>query len=89
MRTEQIEAIRKRAENGKLGGWHAELMNAREDIPALLAEVERLREALEFYAKRANNDYSLNNAPDWTELIESPVMRDGGVLAKKTLRGDA
>lgn len=53
MTKEQLEAIRKRAEKTR-GNWLTDfnaLSNAShvviEDVPALLAEVERLRDALE------------------------------------------
>lgn len=63
------------------------IANARTDIPKLLAEVDRLREALEFYADGSNNEYELNNAPWYTELKESKVMMDHGWRAKKALEG--
>jgi len=56
MTEEQIEAIRKRAEKSR-GNWYTDFNAMRnashvinEDIPALLAEVERLRREISFIA---------------------------------------
>ena len=87
MKTEQLEAIRKRANKASAGDWYAEIntfgndfdvhltnikvqpgiasevfseadadfiASAREDIPALLAEVERLQKALDVVTPPTN-----------------------------------
>lgn len=56
--------------------------NAREDVPALVAEVERLRETLAFYAN--GNSYFVVDMYD-----ESVIMRDKGDKARRALSGEA
>lgn len=64
---EKLEAIRKRAEAGIPWGTPKELyVTAREDIPALLAEVERLRAALIEIADIEDWDYGLEIAKNIT-----------------------
>lgn len=62
------------------------IAGAREDIPALLAEVERLRTVLAFYADESNNDY-FADYPD-SYLTESAVMEDNGDKAREAIRND-
>ena len=57
------------------------IAHAREDIPALIAEVERLREALEFYANE--RVYMANIG------FRKEVSVDGGEKARKALKGDS
>lgn len=83
MKKEQLEAIRERSENGKTGGWHAELMNAREDIPALLAEVERLRREIAFVAhvdllrNAYNAEHIAVSVKSWALNVLDGVNHDG------------
>lgn len=58
------------------------IANAREDVPALVAEVERLRETLAFYAN--GNSYFVVDMYD-----ESVIMRDKGDKARRALSGEA
>lgn len=57
------------------------IAHAREDVPALLAEVERLREALEFYANENNYD----TPSDYGIGLYCEVTDDNGVLARRVL----
>ncbi|MFS0878082.1 hypothetical protein [Solibacillus isronensis] len=57
------------------------VIHAREDVPALIAEVERLREVLEFYADVEN--YHLNKMGHG--FLSPIVMADGGYKARKAL----
>ncbi|WP_339260922.1 hypothetical protein [Lysinibacillus sp. FSL K6-3209] len=52
------------------------------DVPALVAEVERLRETLAFYAN--GNSYFVVDMYD-----ESVIMRDKGDKARRALSGEA
>lgn len=59
--------------------------HAREDVPALVAEVERLREALEFYAEETKYErVELCNGDK-----EIYIERDGGEIARQALGGVA
>ncbi|GEM_PF-5035885 len=53
MNKEQLDAIRKRIKQSKSSNW-VSYMVINEDVPALIAEVERLHEALKFYADEEN-----------------------------------
>ncbi|WP_342441267.1 hypothetical protein MHB65_18095 [Lysinibacillus sp. FSL K6-0075] len=77
------------------GEWFAELhvgdisdaqfiANAREDVPALIAEVERLREALKFYAEETK--YERVELCDGDKEIY--IERDGGEIARQALGGE-
>ena len=81
--------------NADSGEWLAEIhvgseldaefiAHARQDVPALIEEVERLREALEFYADKEN--YRLN--PIGHGYHSPYVMADGGNKARKALGGE-
>lgn len=59
------------------------IAHARQDIPNLIAEVERLRKALEFYA----NPYHNTNI-SFSEQY-SIVAKDNGETARQALRGDS
>lgn len=63
------------------------IAHAREDIPALIAEVERLREALQFYAKESTYWYVEN--PGGKLLKDSRINKDLGSLARLALAGDS
>ena len=73
------------------------IAHAREDVPALVAEIERLREALEFYANADN--YEPVTIEKWLEgsykMIKSIVpqseyvVEDGGEIARQALDGDS
>lgn len=61
-----------------------------EEIADLRAEVERLREALRWYADRRNHfpvERRNPGDPDPAVIIldEPPILLDGGTLARKTL----
>ncbi|MCS5499840.1 hypothetical protein NY607_01815 [Lysinibacillus sp. A4] len=63
------------------------ISHAREDVPALVAEIERLREALEFYADEKNHI-----APIFDEHGQyngSKVDKDGGEIARQALVGES
>lgn len=72
------------------------IAHAREDVPALVAEVERLRQVLEFYAKQENwkrhntsGPYSLDGgyeAPVWEP---SAIEFDEGEKARQALAGES
>lgn len=57
------------------------VIHAREDVPALIEEIERLQKALEFYA--AVENYNLNKMGHG--FLSPIVMADGGHKARKTL----
>jgi len=61
------------------------ISHAREDVPALVAEVERLREALEFYAEETK--YERVELCDGDKEIY--IERDGGEIARQALNGEA
>ncbi|MDM5229675.1 hypothetical protein [Lysinibacillus pakistanensis] len=76
------------------------IAHAREDVPALVAEVERLREALGFYANADN--YEPVTIEKWIpqvggsrKMIQSIVpqseyvVEDGGEIARQALDGDS
>jgi hypothetical protein len=50
MKREELVEIQKRAEAATAGNWFTILANAREDVPKLLAEIERLRREISFIA---------------------------------------
>lgn len=52
------------------------IAHARQDVPALIAEVERLRKALSYYA---NVDNYIT--------FDSPAIKDKGEKARQTLKG--
>ena len=83
--TEQLEAIRKRVEEAREYG-HGVGVIVFGDVPDLLAEVARLRTALEFYADESNNHY-FADYPD-SYLTESKVMEDDGNIAREAIRND-
>lgn len=57
------------------------VIHAREDVPALIEEIERLQKALEFYADVEN--YHLNKMGHG--FLSPVVMADGGHKARKVL----
>ena len=60
------------------------IAHARQDVPALVADVRRLRAALEFYAN--SKSYSVKgDGMYWTK----PVLVDGGFKASEALKGGA
>jgi hypothetical protein len=61
--------------------------SARQDIPMLLAEVEALRDALQFYANEDNHEYEA--AYGKASVMESEVMEDYGKIARQALNGGA
>ena len=82
---QQLAEIEARANAATEGPWTIEVTNAdffaaaRADVPALVAEVRKLREALQFYADGANY------AAECDELKLNPIEFDGGNRAQKAL----
>lgn len=74
MTEEQLREIGARCEEGVDSEEFFD--HACEDIPALVAEVRRLREALEFYADEVV----------YKSFTSPPVVCDRGVTAKRALR---
>lgn len=68
------------------GDGNAEFIaHAHEDVPTLVAEVEKLREALEFYADETK--YEKVELYDGDKEIY--IERDGGETARLALNGEA
>lgn len=61
------------------------IANAREDVPALVAEVERLRKALSFYADEKHYEPYCIPMGDYA----SDVTEDNGEIARQALVGDS
>jgi hypothetical protein len=67
-------------------GAVAALGVALDELEALRAEVEALREALSFYADENNHTYrQCNDGDGRIDLIESNVMFDRGAVAKAAI----
>ena len=61
-------------------------MMACSDRRWLLGEVERLREALEFYAKFDHYTNVQDLSQDWPhQIIQAPIIVDGGKKARRVL----
>lgn len=61
---------------------------ASKHIPALLDEVERYREALEFYADETKYFGTITDKPGGGTLMEWPMYQDGGQRARAALQPD-
>ena len=59
------------------------IVHAREDVPALIAEVERLKKALEYYADKEHYE------PYCIEGEGCDVTEDEGYIARAALAGDS
>ena len=81
--------------NADSGEWLAEIhvgseldaefiAHARQDVPALIAEVEQLREALEFYA--STKTYEADVVSQWEPV--TPINQDLGETARNALDGE-
>lgn len=62
------------------------IAHARQDVPVLVEEVERLRKALEFYADEKNY-IEEHKDPFGAEKYDSSVTLDEGEIARKALEG--
>ena len=86
MNKEQLETIKKgyqwwlEAENQADKNEFAECITT-EDVPALIAEVERLRETLKFYADVEN----YQEWPHWEGYETRDVLDDFGKKARQAL----
>jgi len=90
--TDKIAEINKRHEEGGIGKLPmAALAEAHDDRATLLAEVERLRAALRWYADPANHEpvRTRSSGPDFNVLLveEPPIAFDGGERARDALAG--
>jgi hypothetical protein len=59
--------------------------HACEDIPALVAEVRRLREGLEFYAEKANWRTTSEGFAAQYDRESPAAVKDGGIRARLAL----
>lgn len=91
--SDKIAEIRARHEAGPIGMLPMQaLAKADDDRATLLAEVERLREALSWYADPSNH-FPVEHrkpgdpSPAFVWIEEPPIMSDGGGRARKALEG--
>lgn len=90
MNKEQLETIKKgyqwwlEAENQADKNEFAECITT-EDVPALITEVERLREALKFYADE--EIYEWHEIND-LETVPGDILNDNGKKARQVLGDD-
>lgn len=66
--------------------WEAVAQTERRRTAAAEADVDRYREALEYYADRANYEESGRTKPPWGDG-EMPIEEDGGLIARAALVG--
>ena len=63
-----------------------EIMELLDHLASKEAEVERLREALEFYAKFDHYTNVQDLSQDWPhQIIQAPIIVDGGKKARRVL----
>lgn len=79
-----LEEIKQRLEANDVG-YYADrnfIAHARQDIPTLIAEVERLREALAFYADPRTHKQICSEEPP-------EIWVDEGKIARQALEGES